>query len=109
LLYTNTVKMRRSAIPVIAALVALPAVAILAWTGHTAAIEFTELAQRAGIRAQRRIVAGRASEPARNGVYLFGLGACGKVDRVTVTWPSGTVQVVSDPAVNRYTTIEEPR
>lgn len=35
--------------------------------------------------------------------------SCGKVDRVTVTWPSGTVQVVSVPAVNRYTTIEEPR
>jgi enediyne biosynthesis protein E4 len=39
----------------------------------------------------------------------FGLGACAKVDRVTVNWPSGMVQVVSDLPVNRYTTIEEPR
>jgi hypothetical protein len=39
----------------------------------------------------------------------FGLGACAKVDRVTVRWPSGRVQEVSGVAVNRYTSIEEPR
>jgi len=39
----------------------------------------------------------------------FGLGACAKVDRVTITWPSGTVQVRNDVASNRYTTIEEAR
>ena len=39
----------------------------------------------------------------------FGLGGCAKVDRVTVTWPLGAFQVVTDIAVNRYTTIEEPR
>jgi hypothetical protein len=39
----------------------------------------------------------------------FGLGDCTKVDRVTITWPRGGVQVVKDVGVNRYTTIEEPR
>jgi hypothetical protein len=37
----------------------------------------------------------------------FGLGACGKVDRVTVKWPHGETQVVRDIGVNGYRTIEE--
>ena len=39
----------------------------------------------------------------------FGLGACTKVDRVTITWPRGAIQVLNDLPVNRYTTVEEPR
>jgi hypothetical protein len=39
----------------------------------------------------------------------FGLGTCASVDRVTVKWPRGTVQVLNAVPVNRYTTIEEPR
>jgi hypothetical protein len=37
----------------------------------------------------------------------FGLGTCGKVDRVTVKWPHGETQIVTGIAVNRYHTIEE--
>jgi len=39
----------------------------------------------------------------------FGLGACAKVDRVTIKWPRGTVQVLKELPANRYITIEEPR
>ena len=39
----------------------------------------------------------------------FGLGACSKVDRVTIKWPGGKVQVLSGLPVDRYSTIEEPR
>jgi hypothetical protein len=39
----------------------------------------------------------------------FGLGACVKVDRVTIKWPRGTVQVLKDLPTNRYITIQEPR
>jgi hypothetical protein len=39
----------------------------------------------------------------------FGLGTCAKVDRVTIKWPSGMIQVLNEPSVNRYTTIEERR
>lgn len=39
----------------------------------------------------------------------FGLGTCGKIDRVSVRWPGGTVQVLAHVVPNRYNTIEEPR
>ena len=39
----------------------------------------------------------------------FGLGACARVDKVTVKWPRGTAQVFSDVAVNKYSTLEEGR
>ncbi len=39
----------------------------------------------------------------------FGLAGCGAVDRVSVTWPRGNIQVVNRPAVDRYIDIEEPR
>jgi enediyne biosynthesis protein E4 len=39
----------------------------------------------------------------------FGLGSCVKVDRVSIKWPSGVVQVVNEVPVNRYTAIEERR
>ncbi len=39
----------------------------------------------------------------------FGLGNCSAVDRLTIRWPSGTVQVVKDVSLNKYIVIEEPR
>ena len=39
----------------------------------------------------------------------FGLGACTKVDRVSVKWPSGRLQMVNNIPINRYSTIEETR
>jgi hypothetical protein len=39
----------------------------------------------------------------------FGLNSCANIDRVTVTWPRGGVQVLEHLPVNRYTTVEEPR
>ena len=39
----------------------------------------------------------------------FGLGACGKVDRLTIRWPSGTVQTVRELAIDQYSVVEEPR
>jgi hypothetical protein len=38
----------------------------------------------------------------------FGLGACTKIDKVTIHWPKGTTQRLDDVAVNRYNVIEEP-
>ena len=38
----------------------------------------------------------------------FGLGNCESVERVVVRWQGGKEQVVSRPAINRYTTVREP-
>jgi hypothetical protein len=37
----------------------------------------------------------------------FGLGSCEKVDRATITWPGGTVQVLTDVPVGWYTAVQE--
>ena len=39
----------------------------------------------------------------------FGLGKAERVDRLEVRWPSGTVQVLSDIAVDQVLTVVEPR
>jgi len=39
----------------------------------------------------------------------FGLGPCSKPVRAIIKWPSGAVQTLSQVAVGRYMTIEEPR
>jgi hypothetical protein len=38
---------------------------------------------------------------------LFGLGREGRVRRVTLRWPSGAVQQIDDPPVDRYLTVVE--
>lgn len=38
----------------------------------------------------------------------FGLGAESSVERATITWPSGRVQVIEDLAVDRVHVVEEP-
>jgi len=45
-----------------------------------------------------------ASEP----ILTIGLGKTESLDRLEITWPSGTVQTLRDPALNRLHTIEEP-
>jgi hypothetical protein len=37
----------------------------------------------------------------------FGLGAAAKIDRITVTWPSGARQVLENQPVDCVMTIEE--
>jgi hypothetical protein len=64
---------------------------------------------RAGGVVQRRLVM-----PARS--YLsqvelpvtFGLGSLETVDRITIRWPDGALQELSDVSVDRLTTIEQP-
>ncbi len=38
----------------------------------------------------------------------FGLGSCGEVDRVVITWPRGREQVLESVEINQYVTVEEP-
>jgi hypothetical protein len=39
----------------------------------------------------------------------YGLGAMAEVDRVTIRWPSGRVQTIEKPPVDRIYTIKEPK
>lgn len=39
----------------------------------------------------------------------FGLGSCSQVDHLRIEWPSGTVQVLNLPPLNRYIVVEEPK
>jgi len=39
----------------------------------------------------------------------FGLGSCATIDRATITWPGGAVQVVTDVPAGRYVTVQEQR
>jgi hypothetical protein len=39
----------------------------------------------------------------------FGLGTFGVVDRATITWPSGRVQVLENPMPDKVNVVREPR
>lgn len=64
----------------------------------------------AGGTTQIREVSGGSSQMGQNMLPVhFGLGGAGQVDTVTVRWPSGAVQTLSDVAVNQRLTVTEPR
>ena len=64
----------------------------------------------AGGTTQIREVSGGSSQMGQNMLPVhFGLGGAGRVDTVTVRWPSGAVQTLSDVAVNQRLTVTEPR
>ena len=67
------------------------------------------VAETASGRKLTRIVeAGSSYLSSSDPRILFGLGEEKSVRRLTITWPSGAVQVVPNPPVGRYTTVEEP-
>ena len=88
-------------------------------TDHWIAVKLVgRKSNRDGIGARVEVVAGGARqerERVGGSGYLsqddprvhFGLGAAAKVDKLTVTWLSGTRQVVENPPVDRVVTVEE--
>ena len=63
----------------------------------------------AGGRRQVREVVTGSSYMSQSALTLhFGLGAAARVDRLTVRWPDGEVQVMRELPVNRRLRIEEP-
>jgi hypothetical protein len=88
-------------------------------TGHWLAIKLAGVkSNRDGIGAKVEVEAGASkqwAERVTGSGYLsqndarlhFGLGANAKVDRITVTWPSGTRQVVQGVAADQVVTITE--
>jgi hypothetical protein len=73
---------------------------------------------RDGIGAQVEIVAGaqrQQHERVAGSGYLsqddgrvhFGLGAASKIEKLTITWPSGTKQTIENPTADRVMTVKE--
>jgi hypothetical protein len=52
-------------------------------------------------------VAGSGYLSANDPRLHFGLGAAAKIDKLTVTWPTGAKQVIENPPIDRVITIEE--
>jgi hypothetical protein len=87
--------------------------------GHWISVKLVgHKSNRDGIGARVEAVAGstrQSRERVAGSGYLsqddprvhFGLGAATKVDRLTITWPSGTKQVLGDVAADRVLTVEE--
>jgi enediyne biosynthesis protein E4 len=69
-----------------------------------------EVVVESGGTKQRRVVDGGMGFASQNDRRLhFGLGRTEWVDRVVIYWPSGTQQVLTNPAVDQFHTITEPK
>ena len=60
-----------------------------------------------GVRQQRERTAGSGYLSQDDGRVHFGLGTAAIIDKLTVTWPSGTVQTLDKLPAGRVITIEE--
>src|SRR5437899_5069897 len=68
-----------------------------------------EVTLEAGAARQLKIVEGGMGFASQNDRRLhFGLGPTGRVDRIVIRWPSGNVQTIEHPAVDRLHVITEP-
>ena len=60
-----------------------------------------------GQRQQHERIAGSGYLSQDDGRVHFGLGTASKIEKLTVTWPSGTRQVLTNVAADRVITVEE--
>ena len=68
-----------------------------------------EVTLDAGAARQLQTVNGGMGFASQNDRRLhFGLGPTGRADRVVIRWPSGTVQTIEHPAVDRLHVVTEP-
>jgi hypothetical protein len=69
-----------------------------------------EVVLEAGGAKQRRVVDGGMGFASQNDRRLhFGLGRTEWVDRVVIHWPSGTQQVLINPAIDQFHAVIEPK
>jgi hypothetical protein len=69
-----------------------------------------EVVVESGGTKQRRVVDGGMGFASQNDRRLhFGLGHAEWVDRVVIHWPSGLQQVITNPAIDRFHTVTEPK
>ena len=69
-----------------------------------------EVVVESGGLKQRRVIDGGMGFASQNDRRAhFGLGHNEWVDRVVIHWPSGTQQVITNPAIDRIVTVQEPK
>ncbi len=68
----------------------------------------TVTAEAGGLKQTRWVTATRGFFSSDEPAAFFGLGAAGEVERLTVRWPSGAVQVLENVAADRTLTVKEP-
>ena len=69
-----------------------------------------EVVVESGGTKQRRVIDGGMGFASQNDRRLhFGLGRTEWVDRVVIHWPSGTQQVLTNPTIDQFHTITEPK
>ena len=61
-----------------------------------------------GVSMIREVAGGRSNMGQNMMAAHFGTGPAQAVDSITITWPSGTVQTLTDVAVNQRLTVVEP-
>ena len=68
-----------------------------------------EVTLEVGAARQLKVVDGGSGFASQNDRRLhFGLGTAGRVDRAVIRWPSGTLQTLEHPGVDRVHVITEP-
>jgi hypothetical protein len=60
-----------------------------------------------GLRQRADVLSGGSYESSNDQRPHFGIGDAVKVDSVEIHWPSGAIETVSLPAVDRFYTVEE--
>lgn len=81
---------------------------LVATTSNRSAIGAEIVVEYNGGRSRRVVDGGSGFASQNDRRPHFGLGRAERVDRAVVYWPSGTVQVVRDPLVDRINRIVEP-
>lgn len=57
---------------------------------------------------KKQVTGGEAFSSQNQRPVHFGLGTTKKIDKIEIRWPSGIVQIIDQPSINMYHTIEEP-
>ena len=81
---------------------------LVATTSNRSAIGAEVVVEYSGGKMRRVVDGGSGFASQNDRRPHFGLGRAERVDRVLVYWPSGNVQVVRDPAVDRINRVVEP-
>ena len=76
-------------------------------TSTTPALKVLGSDDAGGVRHREDVLSGGSYESSNDQRLHFGIGDSTAVDKVEIHWPSGSIESVSLPAVDRYFAVEE--